>query len=192
MFPNDFIESVTTAEETSEVGCDFLFDYETGQHIMKNAMLTECTVLQGIQQYIQNVLRTKINTYGVYTKGETDAFGVSIYNYLGTRTLPMAYLNSELKREVTMQLKEHPLIASVSEWTGERERQGLSIAFKVTLTDGSILYSTSMVSKVVSDLGGNDDDVDDTVVVKGDVKVMVAGRLIDYGIVGAATLLTDE
>lgn len=137
MFPNIFIEETSVNDETKNVGCDFLFNYETGQHIMKNAVLVECNTIQGVQQFIQNVLRTKINSYKVYTEGETEAFGISIYDYLGQRTLPLGYLNSELKREVMEQLLKHPLIASVTDWKGTREKRGLHISFTVTLIDGT-------------------------------------------------------
>lgn len=146
MFPNDFIESDNVENTTENIGCDFLFDYETGQHIIKNAALVECISLQSIQQFIQNVLRTKINSYKVYTEGETENFGISIYDYIGQRTLPLGYLNSELKREVTENLLKHPMIASVSNWIGTRERRGLNISFTVTLTDGSIITENETVS----------------------------------------------
>lgn len=137
MFPTEFIENINKVNETEEVGTDFLFNYETGQHIMNNAVLVECTSIQGVQQFIQNVLRTKINSYKVYTEGETEAFGISIYDYIGQRTLPLGYLNSELKREVTEQLLKHPLIESVTDWKGTREKRGLHISFTVTLIDGT-------------------------------------------------------
>lgn len=146
MFPNDFIESDNVENTTENIGCDFLFDYETGQHIIKNAALVECTTIQSIRQYIQNVLRTQANLYGVYIKNETEMFGISVYKYIGQRTLPMGYLNSELKREVTENLLKHPLIASVSNWIGTRERRGLNISFTVTLTDGSIITENETVS----------------------------------------------
>lgn len=145
MFPDDFTENTTTESENEEVGIDFLFDYEAGQHIMKNADLTECTTLQSVQQYIQNVLRTQANTYDVYIKDEDDVFGISVYEYIGTRALPAGYINSELKREVTANLLKHPLIAGVSNWEGKRERRGLNISFTVTLTDGSVLEESRTV-----------------------------------------------
>lgn len=146
MFPNDFIENGNTENTTEDIGCDFLFDYETGQHIIKNSVLVECGTLQSVKQYIQNVLRTQANLYGVYIQDETEVFGISVYKYIGTRILPMGYLNSELKREVTENLLKHPLIASVSNWVGKRERRGLNISFTVTLTDGSIITENETVN----------------------------------------------
>lgn len=148
MFPNGFVESTNTENTTEGIGVDFLFDYSTGQHIMKNATPVECTTLQGIQQFIQNVLRTKVNSYKVYTDGETETFGISIYDYIGQKTLPMGYINSELKREVTEQLLKHPLIIEVTDWLGTREKRGLHISFTVKLNDNS----TIEISKNVGDL----------------------------------------
>lgn len=144
MFPTDFIEesTETTAEE---VGNDFLFDYTTGQHIISNSLLTECTEVESVRQFIQNVLRTKANAYKVYTTEETDIFGISVYDYLGQRTLPMGYINSELKREVTEQLLNHPYISSVSNWVGKREKRGLEVSFTVALSDGIIIEETQIV-----------------------------------------------
>ena len=145
MFPSDFIEDSNITTETEETGVDFLFNYETGQHITENSLLTECTTLESVKQYIQNVLRTQANAYDVYIQGENDVFGISVYEYIGTRTLPAGYINSELKREVTENLLKHPLIAGVSNREGKRERRGLNISFTVTLTDGSIIEESRTV-----------------------------------------------
>ena len=145
MFPDSFLENTDTESTTEGVGTDFLFDYETGQHIMQNGLLVESSALQGVQQYIQNVLRTQANIFGVYTNDETEVFGISVYEYLHTRTLHDGYLNSELKREITQQLLTHPLISSISDWKGEREKQGLHIYFTVTLTDSSIIEVSEVV-----------------------------------------------
>lgn len=145
MFPSNFIENNNNQNTTENIGYDFVFDYETGQHLLQNSSLVECSEIQSVKQYIQNVLRTQANVYKVYTEDETDTFGISIYDYLGTRRLPMGYLNSELKREVTEQLLRHPLISNITDWTGKRERNGLHIYFTVTLTDGTILEEGDLI-----------------------------------------------
>ena len=151
MFPNAFIEPISerTENETTDNGIDFLFDYESGQHIMNGSVLRECTELQKVRQYIQNVLRTQADLYKVYTEGETNVFGLSIYNYLGERSLPLGYINSELKREVTGQLLKHPMINDVKDWTAKREKQGLNVSFTAVLTDGDIITTTETVTGYV-------------------------------------------
>ena len=127
---------------------DFLFDYEAGQHIMKGSVLAECGSLRKVRQYIETVLRTPSNVYKDYIKGETESFGLSIYNYIGRKVLPMGYINSELKREVTEHLLKHPLISEVKDWKGKREKRGLSIEFTVVLRDSSILEMEHVVGGI--------------------------------------------
>ena len=148
MFPSVFIESDIAKAENEDVGIDFSFDYTTGQHIMKGFVLNECTQLETVRQYIQNVLRTQANIYGVYVKGETEIFGITVYEYIGTKKLPLGYVNSELKREVTELLLKHPLIKEVSKWNGVREKRGLNISFTVTLTDNSLITVSEEVMEV--------------------------------------------
>lgn len=146
MFPDTFIEASEETEKISDSGIDFLFDYGTGQHIMKGSVLKECNDLQTVRQYIQNVLRTKANVYGVYTKNSNEVFGISIYDYIGLRTIPMGYINSELKREVTKFLLKHPSIKEVNEWKSKRVKRGLEISFTVVLNDGSVIKTDETVS----------------------------------------------
>lgn len=146
MFPNTFLENDITENQTTEVGIDFIFDYTTGQHLMSGGIPKEQSVFIGVKQYIENVLRTPANIYKVYTKDETEVFGISVYNYIGQRTLPAGYLNSELKREVTENLLRHPLIIEVRDWQGKREKRGLAISFSVVLTDDSIINFNEIIN----------------------------------------------
>ncbi len=139
MFPNTFLENDIQEKLTEDVGTDFIFDYNTGQHLIKNGIPEKESVFIGVKQYIENVLRTPANVYKVYTKEENEVFGISVYNYIGQRMLPAGYLNSELKREVTENLLRHPLITEVKDWEGKREKRGLDISFTVVLSDDSIL-----------------------------------------------------
>ena len=104
MFPKNFLENNEAAAEETTPGVDFIFDYSTGQHIMNKGLPAEQSIFLGVKQYIENVLRTPANAYGVYAKDEKEVFGISIYDYIGKRRLPDGYLNSELKREVTENL----------------------------------------------------------------------------------------
>ena len=99
MIENDNIE------DTEEVGTDFLFDYETGQHILKNGTLEECSKLKVLNSLFRMYLGTQVNIYDIYITGETDTFGISIYKYLGTRTLPMGILTASLKGSNTATFK---------------------------------------------------------------------------------------
>ncbi len=146
MFPKGFIEESNANTKEAELGVDFLFDYSTGQHIMSGGVPSNQSVFLGVKQFIENVLRTPVNEYKVYTKGENEVFGISVYKYIGERALPTGYLNSELKREVTENLLRHPMVSSVDNWKGEREKRDLKISFSVTLTDGSIINFSEIIN----------------------------------------------
>lgn len=148
MFPTNFLENTTAAAEETVPGTDFLFDYSTGQHIMDKGAPAEQSVFLGVKQYIENVLRTPANTIGVYTKAETETFGISIYEHIGERKLPDGYLNSELKREVTENLLRHPLITEVRDWKAERTRRRLDVSFAVVLTDSSIINYAQILNVI--------------------------------------------
>jgi len=147
-FPDVFIESLPITDEEQDSGVDFLFDYETGQHVMNGSVLSECNDLRKVRQFIQNVLRTPANTYKDYVKGEKETFGLSIYNYIGQRKLPAGYINSELKREVTENLLRHPMIVEVKDWNAKRERRGLNISFTVVLKSGNVISIADTVDGV--------------------------------------------
>lgn len=145
MFPKGFVDASAAVGET--VGEDFLFDYGTGQHLMMGGSPEKRSVFIGVKQYIENVLRTPADTVKVYTKGETESFGISVYKYLGQRNLPVGYLGSELKREITENLLRHPLISDVTNWKSEREPRGLRIEFSAVLSDESIINFSELVGE---------------------------------------------
>lgn len=149
MFPEIFTEESTEEEESTEnIGVDFAFNYETGQHLTDNGSLQMCDDIESIRQYIQNVLRTEAKVHKVYTKGENDVFGISLFEYIGNKSLPLGYINSELKREVTELLLKHPQISDVTSWKSEKIRRGLNISFTVTLTDGRLIKTTENITEV--------------------------------------------
>ncbi|MCI8805204.1 MAG: DUF2634 domain-containing protein [Clostridiales bacterium] len=148
MFPATKIsENTSTDTEEIDTGIDFVFDYTTGQHALKG-LVKECSVIESVRQYISNVLRTPSDTYKVYTQDESDSFGISVFNYIGKKNVPIGYINSELKREVTEMLLRHPYITDVSNWTGERERKNLHVSFTVTLTDNSVINISEDITEM--------------------------------------------
>lgn len=148
MFPNIFIEEATQSDVTENTGVDFTFDYETGQHVLEGGNACLCDDLESIRQYIQNVLRTEAKVHKVYTKEESDVFGISLFEYIGNKVLPLGYINSELKREVTELLLKHPQIEEVKDWESQKIKKGLEVSFTVILTDGSLIETTQTITEV--------------------------------------------
>lgn len=148
MFPSVFVEETTQTATTEAIGVDFAFDYETGQHVFEGGTVSLCDDLESIRQYIQNVLRTEAKVHKVYTKEESDVFGISLFEYLGSKILPLGYINSELKREVTELLLKHPQIDEVKDWESQKIKKGLEVSFTVVLTDGSLIETTQTITEV--------------------------------------------
>ena len=112
------------------------FDLETGQHILENGNLKTATDLQNIKQWIDKTLRTQLDKFKIY---EAVDYGISIYKYMGKRTLPAGYLNAEFKRELTEQLLKNSYISNVTDYTAVRERRGIIVNFTVVLEDKNVI-----------------------------------------------------
>nr|DAD95054.1 MAG TPA: Protein of unknown function (DUF2634) [Siphoviridae sp. ctVqj4] len=121
------------------IGKTFVFNYKTGQHLLIDGRMVECTLNEAISQWIEKVLRTALGKYGIYIVDEDEDFGISIYNYIGERTLHMGYVASELKREITEQLLKHRYIERIEDYTAQRNRRTLEITFNVVLITGDSL-----------------------------------------------------
>lgn len=112
------------------------FDYKTGQHTIIDGKPFYCSQSETIAQWIEKVLRTELDKYGVYTVDETDNFGISIYRFIGLKAIPMGYVASELKREITEQMMQHRYIKEITDYEAIREKRGLHILFTAVLITG--------------------------------------------------------
>lgn len=145
MFPKievDLEQFNTTLLESNKIipiGKTFSFDYKSGQHVLVDGKMIECSFDEAIAQWIEKVLRTELDKYGIYTEDESKEFGISIYRYIGTKSLHMGYIASELKREIIEQLLEHRYIKSIEEYRVERQKRNLNIYFTAVLEDGTHL-----------------------------------------------------
>lgn len=141
MFPTDTdFESIkisTANEQSSKIGRSFLFDFKTGQHQITDGKVIECDQLQAIQQWLELLVRTMLDKYKVY---QGTGFGLTWEQYIGRRDLPLGFIISELEREVSeAAVKLNPAIASVQEFTVERQTRGLTVDFSAVLKDKQVL-----------------------------------------------------
>ena len=67
------------------LGKSCFFDYKTGQHKIIDGKAVMCSLVETMEQWIEKVLRTELNKYGIYTIDETENFGISIYRYIGEK-----------------------------------------------------------------------------------------------------------
>ena len=83
--------------------------------------MVECSFEENVRQFIQTVLRTKLDIFKVYIEDEQESFGLSIYNYVGQKVLNKGFIFSELKREITEQLLNHRFIKEVNNFNFDFE-----------------------------------------------------------------------
>lgn len=147
MFPKvNNIEFNSNTENIKKLGKCFKFDFEKGQHILIDGKFIECDFKENIQQFIQTILRTKLNIFKVYTFEEEENFGLSIYNYIGEKILHKAYILSETKREITEQLLSHYFIKEVNSFNIDIKNSTLTISFNCYLKNNEILEIKEVIN----------------------------------------------
>lgn len=139
MFPEFNISIENEKQEVISLGKCFKFDFEKGKHIIVDGKFVECDFKENIQHFVQVVLRTKIDTFKVYTIDESEDFGLSIYNYIGNKVHHKGFILSEAKREITEQLLNHPFIRDVDSFIFDFENTFLTISFNCYLQNNEIL-----------------------------------------------------
>ncbi len=124
----------SSTSTVTKLGRCFLFDYDTGNFVLKDGRLVECTEVEAVEQWIKLILQTYKDKYNVY-KG-TD-FYCNIEDLVGQK--PNGFIFSELKREITEALLKHRYIKSVDDFEFTNEREKTIINFTVTLIDDTAL-----------------------------------------------------
>lgn len=139
MFPkieaglNEINALLNESEEIKPLGKDFKFNYKTGQHEIVDGRIIETSSDETITQWIEKVLRTVTNKYKIYKIDDDDSFGISMYEMILDKSIPFGFITSELKREITEQIKSHRYIKNADNFKFERDKRTLNIYFDVEL-----------------------------------------------------------
>lgn len=145
MFPD--IDLLPNKEDTSLMGNPlgevFLFDFSNKEHVLKDGKPVEATYEQAIKQWVTMLLITELDEYEVY-KGT--AFGLGIKSFLGRRDIPIAVINSEVKRQIEERVAIHPEIIGVDNFVMTREGSKASLSFSVQTLKGIVDGVESEVS----------------------------------------------
>lgn len=134
IFPTMDVEILDKVVEESYGKKFFKFNFDTKKFVVKDGKLVEIPELEYIKQYIQWLLNTVPGKFEIYEKD----FGVS-YVFLGSKSLPLGYINSEIKRQIEKQLAIHPSISELSNFKFSHENGVLIVSFKVLTNLGNTL-----------------------------------------------------
>lgn len=113
-----------------QMGRSFLYDFDSGDFVLKDGRLVEADPEAALCIWIEKLLRTEKRKYEIYSS----SYGASLEDLIIGQNLPIEFIKSEIKREITEALMKHPLVKSISGWRLERSGSQLMVSFKVNNT----------------------------------------------------------
>jgi phage baseplate assembly protein W len=132
MFPNTQDLNVIAAEDTAATGKSFLFDFTSGDFVMRNGSLAECDGTNAIKVWIEKILRTEKGRFKIYDDTE---YGCRLEDLLIGSNYSAAFVKAELKREIEDALMQNQNISAVSNFNLERTTSGILIRLEVETND---------------------------------------------------------
>ena len=118
-----------TTDKTTINGKSFLFDYKTGEFVMKNGKPVEVEGIEALKVWIEKTLRTVKNKYDIY---ENINYGVEDMQKLMSSSYPYALKKSEIERYIKEALLINPEIKAVDNFEFTREKRKIIVNFRVT------------------------------------------------------------
>lgn len=115
------------------LGKSFLYDFDTGDFVLRNGKMVEVYGLETLKQWILKVLKTERFRFRIYKE---IPYGVTLEDLIGS-SLPRAFIEAEIKREVTASLVEHTHIQDIQKWQFSREGKWMRIKFTVITVEGA-------------------------------------------------------
>ena len=125
-------EEVTeeVASESVKIGRTPLFDFETGQYVIRDGKIVECTQEEAIRQWVGFLIKTPAERFEVYKDTE---FGTYIHNLIGWKDA--GFVASEIKRELEEKCIENRAISGVKDFDVTKNGGAIHISFTVIKAD---------------------------------------------------------
>jgi len=144
MFPIIDVEENQIIEEVSEnsLGKTYLFDFETGEFVLKDGKLVVASELEAIKMWVRKIILTEKFKFRIYEKTEDEKnqeYGITFKSLIGKK-LPREMIRSEIKRELSEVLTKHPKINSLSDFEVLQDGIKVTIKFTVYLIDEKIAF----------------------------------------------------
>lgn len=137
MFPEYEPQLNNIDQETkTTLGKSFLFDFNTGDFVLKDGKLVEVEGIEALKIWIQKILKTEKFKFKIYETGETNEYGVTLLDLIN-KGYPTYFVQAEIQREITEALLMNPEINDISNFIFARETRGLAVTFTVDSIYGS-------------------------------------------------------
>lgn len=123
-------EQAAVTEPAVKRGKSFLFDFTSGDFVTRDGKLQTVDNLESLRVWIAKIIRTEKFKFKIYDTGREDQYGITLLDLVNSG-YPKAFIEEEIKREITSALLKNSEIEDVSGFTFTRVKRGLSIAFNI-------------------------------------------------------------
>ena len=110
----------------------YLFDFDTGDFIVRDGKLVECDGLEAVKVWIEKILRTEKGRFKIY---DGTVYGCQLEDLIIGNSYSAAFIEAELKREIEEALLQNPQISSVSNIGITRGINSLTVELEVKHND---------------------------------------------------------
>jgi len=128
--------------ETSVNGKSFLFDFSTGDFIVKDGKMQVTEGLEALKVWVQKILKTEKFKFKIYETGEVDEYGATLLDLVNSGH-SRAFIQAEIQREITEALKRNSEILSIDSFNFSRDKRTLIVNFEVNSIYGTIEQEVS-------------------------------------------------
>ena len=123
-------EAIDEKEQSVEIGRTPLFDFKTGQYVIKDGKVVECTKEEAVCQWVGFLIKTAAGKFDVYKNSE---FGTDIENYIGYKDV--GFVISEIEREITEKITQNRAIEGLEHFDYKRNGDKLEIELTISMKD---------------------------------------------------------
>ena len=136
------MDEEVTEEVTSEsvtIGRTPLFDFETGQYVIRDGKIIECTQEEAIRQWVGFLIKTPAERFEVY---EGTEFGTYIHNLIGLKDV--GFVASEIKRELEEKCIENRAISGIKNFDVTKNGGAIHINMTVMTNEDEVEVSVDV------------------------------------------------
>ncbi len=132
MFPNSTDIMLDNKTQTLNGTKSYLFDFTTGDFVVRDGKLIECDGIESIKVWIEKILRTEKGRCPIYDNTE---YGCRLEDLIIGNSYTAEFIEAELKREIEDALKQNPQIKSVTNFKITRNKNAITVNLEVVLND---------------------------------------------------------
>ena len=134
MFPNaDSVSNANQKNDINNIGKSYIFDFKNGDFELQDGKLIFSNESAALKIWIEKILLTEKSRYIIY---DNTPYGCQLEDLIIGSNFPVAFIESELRREIEDALTQHPKINGISDFYMERLPNSLKVDFRVVLVNG--------------------------------------------------------